>query len=134
MTTSPVRTVAEIAQRWLPAFLAGVRADAELYAADVTVWHNIGERSERLTAPPSHARAKAVMPDLHQEGVRLRIGTDHFVLQLTAVATAPDGSAVRVPSCLVVTVENGQITRFDEYADSGAAAALLHLLGENGHP
>jgi ketosteroid isomerase-like protein len=124
-------TAAEVAERWLPAFLAGERAAAELYADDVTIWHNIGERTERLEKPPSHARAKAALPDLHQEDVRLRAGHDHFVLQLTAVATGPDGARVRVPSCLVVTVEAGRITRFDEYADSAAAAALLAVLHGN---
>lgn len=123
------RTVAEVAERWLPAFLAGQRADAELYAAEVVVWHNVGDRAEPLAAPPSHARAKAVLPDLHHEDVRLRVGDDHFVLQLTAVATGPDGSPVRVPSCLVVSVESGQITRFDEYVDSSAAAAVARALG-----
>jgi ketosteroid isomerase-like protein len=123
------RSVAEVAERWLPDFLAGRRAAAELYAPDVTVWHNIGDRSERLAAPPSHARAKAVLPDLHHEDVRLRVGDDHFVLQVVAVATGPEGEPVRVPSCLVVSVEKGRITRFDEYADSAAAAALLRLLG-----
>lgn len=123
------RSVAEVAERWLPAFLAGERADAELYAPEVLVWHNIGERTEPLAAPPSHARAKAVLPDLHHEDVRLRVGEDHFVFQVTAVATGADGTPVRVPTCLVVTVENGQITRFDEYADSAAAAAVAAALG-----
>ena len=128
-----MRSTEEVAQRWLPAFLAGRRADAELYADEVTVWHNIGERTERLEAEPSHARAKAVLPDLHQEDVRLRVGEGHFVLQLTAVATDGAGQSVRVPSCLVVTVERGKITRFDEYADSAAAEAVVRALSGNGH-
>ncbi|MGN0063578.1 MAG: hypothetical protein ACI379_04995 [Nocardioides sp.] len=32
----------EVARRWLPAFLEGRRADEELYADEVTTWHNIG--------------------------------------------------------------------------------------------
>lgn len=117
------RSVAQVAERWLPAFLAGERADADLYAADVMVWHNVGERSEPLAAPPSHARAKATLHDLHHEDVRLLVGTDHFVLQVTAVA-----AGVRVPTCLVVSVHDGQITRFDEYVDSAAAAEVTAAL------
>lgn len=32
---------------------------------------------------------------------------------------------VRVPTCLVVTLRDGRIARFEEYADSRAADALF---------
>ena len=39
-------------------------------------------------------------------------------------AQLPDGTAVRVPACLFVTVDGGRITRIEEYADSRATDAL----------
>lgn len=120
-----VEDVRNVAERWLPAFLAGERADASLYADRVVTWHNIGEHETVLEAPPSAARARRAIPDLHHEDVRLHVHDGGFVLQATAVGTAPDGTAIRVPSCLVVTVEDGRIARFEEYADSAAAAPIV---------
>jgi ketosteroid isomerase-like protein len=74
---------------------------------------------------PSGARARSAIPDLHHEDVRLHVHGGGFVLQVTAVGTAPDGAPIRVPSCLVVTVRDGRITRFEEYADSAAAGPVL---------
>jgi ketosteroid isomerase-like protein len=47
------------------------------------------------------------------------------VLQATTVGTNAAGEPVRVPTCLVVTLRDGRIARFEEYADSRAADALL---------
>ena len=39
--------------------------------------------------------------------------------------TAPDGSAVEIFACLIVAIDNGKITRIDEYLDTAQAAALM---------
>ena len=48
-----------------------------------------------------------------------------YVQQHVLHATAPDGSKVESPACLVVEVREGRIRRLDEYLDSAAIAPLL---------
>jgi ketosteroid isomerase-like protein len=112
--------VRAVADRYLPAFLAGRRAAPELYGTGVTSWQNIGEVETPLDRPPSMARARARLPDLRQEDVRVAVHEGGFVLQAVTV-----GEGVRVPFCLAVTVVDGRITRFEQYADSAAARPLL---------
>jgi len=112
--------VAEVARRYLPAFLAGERAPDDLYADGVTAWRNIGEVEEPLSRPPSLARARGVLPELDQQDVRVHVHDRGFVVQAVTV-----GHGLRIPSVLLVTVEGGRITRFEQYADSAAAARFL---------
>ncbi len=111
-----------LARRWLPAFLEGRRADDDVYADGVTTWHNIGERESVVQQTPSRTRAGG---ELRVEDVRLRVFDGGWVLQGTTAGTSASGDPVRIPSCLVVTVREGRIARFEEYADSRAAEALL---------
>ncbi|MBS4754525.1 hypothetical protein KG112_17080 [Nocardioides sp. zg-ZUI104] len=116
---------AALAQRWLPAFLAGERADEDVYAEHVTTWHNIGERTVAVQRTPSRTRLSDGGADLRTVDVRLRVDADGWVLQATTVGTSAAGDPVRIPVCLVATVREGRITRFEEYADSAAVRPLL---------
>ena len=44
---------------------------------------------------------------------------------INAAMIDPKGDEARIPSCVVARVEDGQITRIDEYADSAAMAPLM---------
>jgi len=55
------------------------------------------------------------------EDVRCQATPTGFVEQHTTCGTAPSGAAFRFAACLVVRVENGRITRLDEYFDSAQA-------------
>ena len=68
-----------VADAYLPAFLAGERAPAEMYAETVTVWHNIGEVERTLSEPPSYARLRDAMKELRHEDVRVLVGEDAFL-------------------------------------------------------
>ncbi|GAA4368344.1 hypothetical protein [Nocardioides caricicola] len=114
-----------VAERWLPAFLEGRRADDELYAEGVTTWHNIGEREAEVQRTPSRTRQVEAGADLRVEDVRMHVFDGGWVLQATTVGTNAAGALVRVPTCLVVTLRDGRIARFEEYADSRAADALF---------
>lgn len=114
-----------LAERWLPAFLEGRRADDDVYAEGVTTWHNIGEREVAVQRTPSRTRTNQAGADLHVEDVRLRVFDGGWVLQSTTTGTNAAGDEVRIPSCLVVTLRDGRISRFEEYADSRAAETLL---------
>ena len=110
-----------VARRWLPAFVAGRRADDDVYAEGVSTWHNIGEWEAEIQQTPSRTRRVQAGADLRVEDVRLRVFDGGWVVQATAVGTDADGEPVRVPTCQVVTLRDGRIARFEEYADSRAA-------------
>lgn len=115
----------EVARRWLPAFLAGRRADDELYADGATTWHNIGEREVEIQRTPSRTRSNDAGSDLRVVEARVKVFDGGWVFQGTTVGTSPTGEPVRIPVCLVVELRDGKIARFEEYADSRAAEALL---------
>jgi len=114
-----------LARRWLPAFVAGRRADDDVYAEGVSTWHNIGEHETEIQRTPSRTRQVRAGADLRIEEVRLRVFDGGWVVQATTVGTTAAGAPVRVPTCLVVTLRDGRIARFEEYADSRAAEVLF---------
>lgn len=123
-----IEDVRALVERYLPSFIAGERAPANCYADRVTVWHNIGEREEVLSLPPSFGRAGEVITDLRREDVAVFVHDTGFVLKATTVGTTPDGTPFRIPACVLVHVADGRINRFDEYADSAAAAPFIAAL------
>lgn len=114
-----------LAERWLPAFVEGRRADDDVYADGVSTWHNIGEWEAEIQRTPSRTRQVRGGADLGVEDVRLRVFDGGWVVQATTVGTNASGDPVRVPTCLVVTLREGRIARFEEYADSRAAEGLF---------
>lgn len=122
--TAEVRAVAEA---YLPYFLAGRRAPEHLYAWPVSTWHAATDTRTVIDAPPSQARLRDVLPDLHHEDVAVHVHARGFVIQATVVATV-DGEVRRLPTVLVVHVAGGRITGFDEYADSVTARPFHEAL------
>jgi ketosteroid isomerase-like protein len=124
-TSAGVDQALALARRWLPAFMAGRRADDDVYAEGVSTWHNIGEWEAEIQRTPSRTRQVQAGADVRIEDVRLRVFDGGWVVQATAVGTNATGEAVRIPSCQVVTLRDGRIARFEEYADSRAAERLF---------
>jgi len=124
-TSAGVEQALAVARRWLPAFVAGQRAHDDVYAEGVSTWHNIGEWEAEIQQTPSRTRQVEAGADVRIEDVRLRVFDGGWVVQATAVGTNAEGEAVRIPSCQVVTLRDGRIARFEEYADSRAAEKLF---------
>jgi len=124
-TQAGVEQALALARRWLPAFVAGRRADDDVYADGVSTWHNIGEWEAEIQRTPSRTRQVEAGADVRIEDVRLRVFDGGWVVQATAVGTNAAGEPVRIPSCQVVTLRDGRIARFEEYADSRAAERLF---------
>ena len=120
-------TVQAVADRHVPAFLAGERADDALYAWPVSTWHAATDTTTKVTEPPSQARLRALVPDLHHDDVRVDVHEGGYAIRATVVGTV-DGAEVRVHTAVFVTVVEGRITRFDEYADAAQAAPFALLL------
>lgn len=114
-----------VAEQWLVAFLDGRRAADELYVDGVSTWHNIGEREVEIQRTPSRTRQVESGADLRVVDARVKIFDGGWVFQSTTVGTNAAGDPVRVPTCLVVTLRDGRIARFEEYADSRAADTLF---------
>jgi ketosteroid isomerase-like protein len=117
----------EVARRLMDAIQAGDVAGVEaLYADDMVGWRNFDLRE---LGKPAMLRiieflAKQVR-DLRYEAIRVQPTPTGYVQQHVLRATAPDGTRIESPACLVVELRDGQIRRLDEYLDSAAIAPLL---------
>ena len=123
-----------LAQRWLPAFLEGRRADDDVYAEGVVTWHNTTEKESVIQEKPSRTRANDAGSALRVVDARVEVFDGGWVFQGTTVGTNEHGGAVRIPVCLVARVEGGRIARFEEYADSRAFETLFAAPEVAGQP
>ena len=62
--------------------------------------------------------------DLRYDVVRREELPGGYVQQHVLRGVAPDGSELRVPACMIVTVRDDHIARIDEYLDSAHVRAL----------
>jgi uncharacterized protein len=119
----------DVAERLFTAIEAGdIDAVRRLYHPDVEVWHN----TDRVVQPrdanlATLAWVMRTLPGLRYAEVRRAATDDGFVQRHVLVATNRAGRRVEVPACVVATVEDGLITRLDEYLDSAAVAALIQV-------
>jgi ketosteroid isomerase-like protein len=110
-------------------FAAIMRGDIDavraLYAPDAVIWHN-DDMAEQT--PEENLRTlrwvTRNIKDLRYEDMRRHdIGTG-FVQQHVLRGIAPNGSPLVLPACIVCQVEDGHITRLEEYLDSAQTAVL----------
>jgi ketosteroid isomerase-like protein len=94
------------------------------YAPDAEIWHNTDERIQG----PGENRAvlggmvTRIVDRLYDER-RVQVFPNGFVQQHVLRGTRKqDGVRLALPACIVCTVENGKITRLDEYFDSARVA------------
>jgi uncharacterized protein len=102
--------------------VATVRA---CYAPDAKLWHN----TDRVEQTVDQNMAVLdwfirTLPDRNYRVIRREALSDGFLQQHVLEATLPDGTAWSMDACCVIKVENGLITRLDEYLDSGQGKAL----------
>lgn len=72
-SSAGVEQALALARRWLPAFVAGRRADDDVYADGVSTWHNIGDWEAEIQRTPSRTRQVEAGADVRIEDVRLRL-------------------------------------------------------------
>ena len=115
-----------LAERFLAAIVAGdydtVRA---IYAPDARIWHNVTGVAQTVDENVRVLKwLLRQVRDLRYEDVRRIPTAEGYVQQHVLRATGPDGSAIAIPACLIVTVRDGRIVRLNEYLDSVHAAPL----------
>ncbi|HZO35637.1 MAG TPA: nuclear transport factor 2 family protein [Solirubrobacteraceae bacterium] len=104
-----------------------------LFADDAILWHNFDDTAKPVdVALANLAGMQSVLVRSWQEESRTTYTDTGFVAQHYGCAELVNGDEVRVPVCVVVTVSDGLITRFDEYIEMGAIAPVLAALGAAG--
>jgi ketosteroid isomerase-like protein len=116
----------DLAERFVSAIQRGdVDAVRACYAPDAKLWHNTDGIEQTVDQ-----NMKVLdwfirtLPDRFYRVLRREPLPDGFLQQHILEATLPDGTRWAMDACVVVRVENGLITRLDEYLDSAKSGAL----------
>ena len=122
MTTIAATQVARV----IDAFQANT-FDPDLFTPGATAWHNFDEQDLAIADSFGMVAAiLAVVPDFtFAERRHLPATGDVSVAQYTLTGTLPDGSALRVPACLVAYEVDGRVNRIEEYLDAAQLAPLV---------
>jgi ketosteroid isomerase-like protein len=117
----------ELAERLIDAIQRGdVEAVRAVYAPECVIWHNNDRVEQRVDDNLAVLRWVVTnIKDLRYEQIRRQRTDTGFVEQHVLRGTAPNGQALDIPACLVCTVQDGRITRLDEYLDTAHLAPLL---------
>ncbi|HYD11092.1 MAG TPA: nuclear transport factor 2 family protein [Acidimicrobiales bacterium] len=96
----------------------------EIYAPDAVIWHNNDELEQTVDQNLRVLRWVCDnLADRAYEDVRRHEWDGGFVQQHVLRFTR-DGRRLGVPACIVATVDDGKITRIDEYLDSAHVARI----------
>lgn len=116
----------EVCGRLFSAIMRGdIEAVRAIYSPNAVIWHN-NDMVEQT--PDENLRTLSWVTrnikDLRYEDIRRHDIGSGFVQQHVLRGIAPNGSPLELPACIVCQVEDGQITRLEEYLDSGQTAVL----------
>ncbi len=121
----PVAAI-EVARRLIAAIEAGdLDTIRNLYSEDVQIWHNTdGAFETRAENLRTLSWVVENLADLRYDDIVCQPTPTGFVQQHVLRATGPKGATVALPACIVATVDDGHITRLDEYLDSAHVLRL----------
>jgi ketosteroid isomerase-like protein len=96
------------------------------YAPDAKIWHNTddAEQSRDDNAVTLKGFVQRISNRVYGKR-RLEVFEGGFVQQHELTGVRTDGVAVRLTACIVCAVEDGRITRLDEYFDSAQVAKFI---------
>ena len=116
----------DFAERFVGAIQTGDTAAVRAcYHPDARIWHNSDGIEQTIDQ-----NMKVLdwfirtLPDRNYRVVRREPLPDGFLQQHVLEATLPDGAKWAMDACVVVRLEDGVITRLDEYLDSAKGAQL----------
>lgn len=116
----------DFAERFVGAIQTGdTEAVRACYAPDAKLWHN-NDGIEQTVDQNMKVLDWFIrtLPDRNYRVLRREALHDGFMQQHVLEATLPDGTKWAMDACVVVRIENGLITRLDEYIDSAKSGAL----------
>ena len=97
----------------------------ELYDPDIVVWANFDDREQDIDGSMRLLGwLCAKLSDRRYDVKRRDVIPGGFLQEHVLRGTAPDGSEVAMPACIVATVVDGRITRVNEYLDPIGVGAL----------
>ena len=117
----------EVAERFLVA-LNNNDGDAvrEVYDPAASIWHSF--HPDGFQSIDDNVKTLNWMhrklPTLKYDVLRLEALPDGYLQQHVLRGTMEDGTQVELHACAICTVENGRITRLEEYLDPSQVAAL----------
>ncbi len=128
-TDIPATDYLALAERFVGAIQAGdAEAVRACYAPDAKIWHNIDGLEQSVDDNLKSLRWFArKLPDRFYRVLRREPLRDGFLQQHVLEATLPDGTEWKMSACVVVRMQDGLITRLDEYLDSAETKALATL-------
>jgi len=95
----------------------------EVYAPDVKIWHNTDGLEQTLEENETTLTGFIErIPKRQYANRRVHTFPGGFVQQHTLKGTKKDGKEVALDAVIICKVENGKVTRLDEYFDSAAVA------------
>src|SRR5208282_2191022 len=117
----------DVADRLFKAIEQGdVNAIRGIYAPHTKIWHNFDNVAQSVDE--NLAVLKWVVDHIGEIAyteIRRQPTPTGFVQQhVLSGKLKSNGKQIAIPACIVCTVENGRITRLDEYLDSAQTAAL----------
>lgn len=115
-----------LCDRFLSAIVRGdIETVRQIYAPDALIWHNHRPNTETVDENLTVlALATRFIDGFRYEDISRHATADGFVQQHTVRGRTPGGDELRIPACLICTVEAGRIVRVDEYMDSAHLAPL----------
>lgn len=122
--TNPMSDIAALAKKFFDRIEQGdISVLREVYAPNVEIWHNTDEQIQSLEDNVQTLQGFAQrIPKREYTNRRLQVFPGGFVQQHRLIGTRKDGKRVELEACIICKVENGRITRLDEYFDSAAVA------------
>ncbi len=129
--------VISLAERFFQAIERGdVATVRSIYAPDAVIWHNFDPLDARSTGQSVEDNLK-VLEQLPQRisGARYQVVQREatqtgFVQQHVLTGTMRNGEAFVLPACIICQVEDGRISRLDEYFDPAITTRLLQVTAQ----
>jgi ketosteroid isomerase-like protein len=118
--------ILDFADRFVGAIQVGdVPAVRACYAPGAKIWHNTDNIEQTVDENVKVLEwFMRTLPDRNYRVLRREALKDGFLQQHVLEATLPDGTKWKMSACVVIKMENGLITRLDEYLDSAEGKAL----------
>lgn len=127
----------QLADRFFNAIEQGdVDTVRELYHPNVVIWHNYDDLNQRETGDSREDNLKVLaglprrIKGAHYDVWYREATSTGFVQQHVLRGTMPNGQPIELPACIVCRVEDGLITRLDEYFDPAIRDRLYHAVLE----
>jgi uncharacterized protein len=126
-----------LAARFFAAIEASdVDAVRDIYHPDCVIWHNYDPLEERNTGQSVTENLKVLVSlpkrilGARYDVVQREATETGFVQQHVLRGTMLNGEPFILPACLICVVEEGRITRLDEYFDPAISARLYEVTAE----